>query len=446
MSPKLINQSPVNKSPEEFLASFDKFGICLGLERIQQLLNCLGNPHQQVPIIHVAGTNGKGSVCAFLLSILQAAGYRVGRYTSPHLLDWRERITINGEWISNQDLLVALDQVNQAIAPEFPPTQFEVITAAMWWYFGQQKKLQNLDIAIIETGLGGRLDATNVCDRPLVCAITSISLDHCQQLGNTLAAIASEKAGIIKPKCDVVIAENDPEAIAVFRAKVTKSESPVTWVSASDRLDTTGAIYQGFEYSLQLLGKHQLINSAIAIAAVQSLRTQGWQISDEAMRIGLANTQWAGRLQWVEFNLNGKTHKILVDGAHNVAAAKCLRQFVDENFPEQRKRWIIGILNTKDQSGILQALLHPDDLLFPVPVPNPATTSAQDLARLATPMIKTEPQAYTSLKSALEAAYSTSQVFPPKARKQPLTLLNSDDIVILCGSLYLVGEYFSEYG
>ena len=136
MSPKPVNPSSFN--PEEYLASFDKFGIHLGLERIQQLLHTLGNPHQQVPIIHVAGTNGKGSVCAFLLSILQAAGYRVGRYTSPHLLDWRERITINGEWISNQDLLEALQRVQEALAPKFPPTQFEVITAAMWWYFAEK--------------------------------------------------------------------------------------------------------------------------------------------------------------------------------------------------------------------------------------------------------------------------------------------------------------------
>ncbi|MFN9817538.1 MAG: bifunctional folylpolyglutamate synthase/dihydrofolate synthase, partial [Pseudanabaena sp.] len=215
MSPKLINLSP-----EEYLAIFDKFGIHLGLDRIYQLLDALGNPHQQIPVIHVAGTNGKGSVCAFLLSILQTAGYRVGRYTSPHLIDWRERITINGEWICDQDLLEALQQVEAAINPEFPPTQFEVITAAMWWYFAKQKSLQNLDIVIIETGLGGRLDATNVCDRPLISVITSIGLDHCQQLGNTLGAIASEKAGIIKPKSPVIIAENHAEAIAVLQAKV----------------------------------------------------------------------------------------------------------------------------------------------------------------------------------------------------------------------------------
>ncbi|WP_434683918.1 bifunctional folylpolyglutamate synthase/dihydrofolate synthase [Pseudanabaena minima] len=418
MSPKLINSSP-----EAYLDSFDKFGIHLGLERIQQLLGALGNPHQQIPVIHIAGTNGKGSVCAFLLSILQAAGYRVGRYTSPHLIDWRERITINGEWIRDQDLLEALQQVAAAINPEFPPTQFEVITAAMWWYFATQK----VDIAILETGLGGRLDATNVCDRPLVSVITSIGLDHCQQLGNTLGEIASEKAGIIKPQCPVVIAENDAEAIAVLQAKVIECEAPVTWVSAAQPT-AIRAIYQGFEYPLSLLGKHQLINSAVAIATIQSLRNQGWEISDEAMRTGLANTQWSGRLQWIDFNLDGKFHKILIDGAHNVAAAEYLRQFVDEAFPHRRKRWVIGILNTKDQAGILNTLLVPDDLLFPVPVPSPSSTSPQDLSEIASSMVRVKPHPYASLNLGLAAAFEDQQ----------------NDVVILCGSLYLVGEFLSQ--
>jgi dihydrofolate synthase/folylpolyglutamate synthase len=422
MSPKLINLSP-----EEYLAIFDKFGIHLGLDRIYQLLDALGNPHQQIPVIHVAGTNGKGSVCAFLLSILQTAGYSVGRYTSPHLIDWRERITINGEWICDQDLLEALQQVEAAINPEFPPTQFEVITAAMWWYFAKQKSLQNLDIVIIETGLGGRLDATNVCDRPLISVITSIGLDHCQQLGNTLDAIASEKAGIIKPKCPVVIAENHAEAIAVLQAKVTECEAPVTWVSAA-KTTATGAIYQGFEYPLPLLGNHQLINSAVAIATIQSLRDQGWEISEAAMRTGLANTQWSGRLQWVEFNLDGRSCKILIDGAHNVAAAEYLRQFADEAFPLRRKRWVIGILNTKDQAGILKALLDPEDLLFPVPVPSAATTSPEDLAQVASSIIKAKPHPYASLTLGLAAAFEDQQ----------------NDVVILCGSLYLVGEFLSQ--
>lgn len=421
MSPKPVNLFPFN--PEEYLASFDKFGIHLGLERIQQLLQTLGDPHQKIPIIHIAGTNGKGSVCAFLLSILQAAGYRVGRYTSPHLLDWRERITINGEWISNQDLLESLHRVESAIAPEFPPTQFEVVTAAMWWYFADK----TVDIAIIETGLGGRLDATNVCDRPLVSAITSIGLDHCQQLGNTLAAIASEKAGIIKPKCPVVIAENTPEAIASLQNKVRECDALVTWVKSATKT-ATGATYQGFDYPLPLLGQHQLMNSAIAIAVIHSLRNQGWQISDDAIRLGMANTTWAGRLQWIDFELNGSSRKILIDGAHNVTAAEYLRQFVDETFPNQRKRWVVGILSTKDQAGILKALLHPDDLLFLVPVPNSATTAPEDLKAIAMTILNTEPRSYGSLDLGLASAFED---------------MRSDDVVILCGSLYLVGEFLS---
>lgn len=418
MSLQLLNQST-----DAYLASFEQFGIHLGLDRIHQLLKALGNPQQRVPVIHVAGTNGKGSVCAFLLSILQAAGYRVGRYTSPHLLDWRERITINGAWISDQDLSKALRSVQTAIAPEFPPTQFEVITAAMWWYFAEQQ----VDIAIIETGLGGRLDATNVCDHPLVCAITSIGLDHCQQLGNTLGAIASEKAGIIKPQCPVVMAEGEPDAIAVLQARAADLHAPVTWVSAAEPT-TTGAIWQGFAYPLPLLGNHQLINSAIAIAVIQCLQKQGWQISDDAIVSGLANTQWAGRLQWIELQVRGKSQKILIDGAHNVAAAKYLRQFVDEAFPNQRKRWVVGILNTKDQAGILKEILHPDDLFFPVPISSPATTEPQYLAKIATAILKNTPQPYDNLQLGLEAAFDDIR----------------NDIVILCGSLYLIGEFLTK--
>ncbi|PZU97696.1 MAG: bifunctional folylpolyglutamate synthase/dihydrofolate synthase [Pseudanabaena sp.] len=427
MSPKLANQY---QSSEQYLASFDKFGIHLGLDRIKQLIDALGNPHQQIPVIHIAGTNGKGSVCAFLLSILKAAGYRVGRYTSPHLRDWRERLSINGEWISEQDLLLTLEQVNAAIVPDQTPTQFEVITAAMWLYFAQQ----DVDIAVIETGLGGRLDATNVCDRPLVCAITSIGLDHCQQLGNTLGAIAFEKAGIIKPECPVIIAENDPEAIAVLQSVAAQRNVPISVVSAAQRIDLETASWQGFTYPLPLLGKHQLINSAIAIAVIQSLRDRGWLISEAAMRDGMAATQWDGRLQWMEFSLNGKTCQILIDGAHNVAAAAYLRQFVDETFPKQRKHWIVGILNTKDQAGILKTLLNNDDLCYPVPISNPAATSSSELAQIASKYLNNPPKTYASLNLALEDAFGDLQ--PEHLHKNEL-----QDVVILCGSLYLVSDF-----
>ena len=192
-----------------FLSGYGRFGVNLGLARIQRLLARLGNPQNQVPIVHIAGTNGKGSVCAYLASVLSAAGYRVGRYTSPHLLDWNERICIGQTPITNEALWQHLTTVAAAIeadrteaeAEVETPTQFEVFTAAAWSYFAAQA----VDIAVIEVGLGGRLDATNVCPDPLVTAVVSLSREHWQRLGPTLADIAREKAGILKPECPVVI-------------------------------------------------------------------------------------------------------------------------------------------------------------------------------------------------------------------------------------------------
>jgi dihydrofolate synthase/folylpolyglutamate synthase len=411
-------------TPNEFLDRFGKFGIHLGLERIQQLLSDLGNPQTRVPVVHVAGTNGKGSVCAYISSILQAAGYRVGRYISPHLIDWRERICINSEWISNEELMAALLQVEQAIAPEQMPTQFEVITAAAWWYFAQQQ----VDVAVIETGLGGRLDATNVCDRPLASVITSISMDHWQRLGDTLSAIASEKAGIIKPHCAAIIGEVPAEAKAVIAAKVLDCDAPVTWVHPA--IPTTyGAEWEGIQYPLPLLGKHQLNNSAIAIATIRALQKQGWQIDSAAIDRGMRQTQWAGRLQWIEYQLSDRSGKLLIDGAHNVAAAAYLRQFVDESFPHKRIRWVMGILDTKDSVGILKALLRPDDLLFTVPVPSHQTTDPEELVAIGNAILKQSATSYPDLPSALAEAFR-----------------NSDrDLVVLCGSLYLIGEFLRLY-
>jgi dihydrofolate synthase/folylpolyglutamate synthase len=209
--------------------------------------------------------------------------------------------------------------------------------------------------------------------------------------------------------------------------KVRECDALVTWVKSATKT-ATGATYQGFDYPLPLLGQHQLMNSAIAIAVIHSLRNQGWQISDDAIRLGMANTTWAGRLQWIDFELNGSSRKILIDGAHNVTAAEYLRQFVDETFPNQRKRWVVGILSTKDQAGILKALLHPDDLLFLVPVPNSATTAPEDLKAIAMTILNTEPRSYGSLDLGLASAFED---------------MRSDDVVILCGSLYLVGEFLS---
>ncbi|MEG3891617.1 folylpolyglutamate synthase/dihydrofolate synthase family protein [Microcoleus sp. Z1_A1] len=413
---------------ESILQSYQHFGVHLGLERIHQLLQKLDNPHQQVPIIHIAGTNGKGSVCAYLSSVLTEAGYRVGRYTSPHLIDWTERICINQKPISPTELQQCLERVVAATENNTEtPTQFEIITAAAWLYFAEQKT----DIAVIETGLGGRLDATNVCETPLASVITSISLEHWQILGPTVADIAGEKAGILKAKCPAVIGELPESARIVVEKRIQELDCPATWVKPAIDLGQGFAEYQlnqnavKIKYQLPLLGKFQLMNSAIAIATLQTLQNQGWQISPTAIENGIAKTQWPGRLQQTTW----KNRHILIDGAHNPAAAIALREYVDRlnNHPSPIN-WVIGILATKDCDDILKALLKKGDRLYLVPVPDQNSSSPAELAALAQIICPelTFCQAFPDLTTALDAA------------------VTGDNLTILCGSLYLVGYFLQQ--
>ncbi|MBD2100146.1 folylpolyglutamate synthase/dihydrofolate synthase family protein [Leptolyngbya sp. FACHB-261] len=421
-------------SAAQILSQYERFGVHLGLERIQALLARLGNPQQRVPVLHVAGTNGKGSVCAYLSSVLRAAGYRVGRYTSPHLVNWRERICLNDTWIAEADLVAALTAVQQAIDPnpEDSATQFEVITAAAWWYFAQQQ----VDVAVIEVGLGGRLDATNVNEQPLVSVITSLSREHWQRLGPTLADIAYEKAGILKPQRPAVIGPLPAEADAVVTERLKVLDCPTVRVEPAQDLGNGRATWQGIEYPLALFGAMQLTNSAIALAVLQCLRQQGWQISDAALEAGFAQTRWPGRLQWVTWtDAAGQPHKLLIDGAHNVAAAEYLRQFVDAwlsptNSPTtDPTTWVMGMLSTKDHVGILKTLLRPQDRLFALPVPDHSTLQPESLVQLARALEPklSQTEAHQEFTSALSAAFA--QDYP----------------VVLCGSLYLVGQFLALY-
>jgi dihydrofolate synthase / folylpolyglutamate synthase len=416
---------------DSILQSFQRFGVHLGLDRIKKLLANLGNPHQKVPVIHVAGTNGKGSVCAYLSAVLTEAGYCTGRYISPHLVDWTERICLNEQAISSADLEQLLLQVKAAISPdEESPTQFEVITAAAWLYFAQQK----VDIAVIEVGLGGRLDATNVCDRPLVAIITSISREHWQVLGPTLADIAREKAGILKPGCLAVIGPLPPEAKTVFENRIQELGCRAIFPESAMELRTAEAQrtqrwveYQGIEYSLPLGGDFQRMNSALAIASLQLLVKQGWKISQEAIASGMAKTQWPGRLQWTTWN----HHKLLIDGAHNPAAAQVLRHYVDtlETLSIQNPTsWVMGILSTKDHADIFKALLRTGDRLFLVPVPDHSSADPQQLATLAQSICPdlTDCRTYPDLVTGLDAAFT-----------------DSENLTVLCGSLYLVGHFLA---
>jgi len=424
------------------LKPFQRFGVHLGLERIQQLLANLGNPHFQVPVIHVAGTNGKGSVCAYLSSVLTQAGYQVGRYTSPHLVDWTERICLNEKPILPEQLQQLLLQVQAAIKSEQEtPTQFEVITAAAWLYFAQSQ----VDIAVVEVGLGGRLDATNVCDHPLVSIITSISREHWQHLGPTLADIAREKAGILKSGCPAVVGPLPPVAEAVVRERISllgcpdfwpepalwdlrtaESESPVRLLSLPEnsrwaQRTQRWALCQGVEYPLPLAGAIQLTNSALAITALQILQQRGWNICSDAIALGMAKTNWHGRLEWTTW----QKHQLLIDGAHNPAAAIALRQYVD-TLDVKSVTWVMGMLSTKDHADIFRALLRPGDRLYLAPVPDHSSSDPAELATLADEICPElgDCRPYSDLFTALEVAGA----YP-------------EDLIVLCGSLYLVGDF-----
>lgn len=404
--------------PDAILKRFTQFGVELGLERIERLLNDLGNPQRQVPIIHVAGSNGKGSTCAFLSSVLTAAGYRVGRYTSPHLVSWCERISLNGQDISSSELHHLLLKVVAAINPDYSsPTQFEVITAVAWLYFAQQQ----VDVAVVEVGLGGRLDATNVCDRPLVSIITSLSREHWQRLGSTLAEISYEKAGILKPSCPAVIAPQPAEAEAVLKARLAALDCPVTWVDPE----------VSRSYSLSLPGEHQFINAALAIATFHILQKKGWKISEDHIIQGLATTEWKGRLQWTQW----RNHNLLIDGAHNPAGAKMLRCYVDSQGDDQATRsisWVMGMMANKDHGDVFRELLRAGDRLYLVPVPEHLPTDMNELAQVAQTVCPglSHCAVYTDVIEGLEAAFEAN-------------LAEQNSITVLCGSLYLIGYFFS---
>ena len=428
----------MNADIDVVLKQFEPFGVNLGLQRIQQLLADLDNPQEKVPIIHVAGTNGKGSVCAYISAILTEAGYRVGRYTSPHLVDWTECIYLNEKPIAHEQLWVILEQIKNAIDPQKPtPTQFEVMTAAAWLYFAQQQ----VDIAVIEVGLGGRLDATNVCDRPLVAIVTSISWDHWQQLGPTLADIAGEKAGILKPGCTAVCGPLPPEANTVVKQRIEQLGCPAIFpkpariVNNDSTLLETGfmqwADYCGIKYPLPLLGEVQLTNSALAIAALQVLRGQGWQISDRQIARGMEKTRWPGRLQWVNWQRRGRTVRLLIDGAHNAASARVLRQYVDRYFgtlSPQPVNWVIGMLSTKDHLGIFEALLRPGDRLYLVSVPDWNCAQPEKLRAIAYQVCPELRQVSCCPDLAIALADSATHL---------------DSLTILCGSLYLLGHFLA---
>ncbi len=398
----------------QFLYDLRLFGAKFGLENTFKLAVLMGNPQNRLRFIHVAGTNGKGSTCAMLESIYRAAGLRAGLFTSPHLVSFRERIQVNRQLISEGDV-VRLVRELQPLLKHFPdghhPTFFEVVTVMALRFFAEQ----HCDLVIWETGLGGRLDATNIVT-PLASVVTNIQLDHQQWLGDTLARIAAEKAGIIKTGIPVVTATEEPDALAVIEKMAREKSAPLKIIgrdAALRRPDSAARCP-----CLSLAGDHQKLNAALALATVEVLQKQ-IPVAEEKIHAGLANVIWPGRLQLVT---RESGRKILLDGAHNPAGAKTLGETLKRNFPAERLTLILGVLQDKDWQRICETLASQAVRIHTVPVSSERSANPVELAEACRKM---NPSAEIVAGNSLADALDKSA---------------GDGFVVITGSLYLVGE------
>jgi len=405
---------PAYAAAIEFLYSLRLFGAKFGLENTFQLAALAGQPQAKLRFIHVAGTNGKGSTCAMLESIYRAAGLRVGLFTSPHLVSFRERIQVNRQLISENEVVHLVAQI-QPLLVHFPadhhPTFFEVVTVMALKFFAEKK----CDLVIWETGLGGRLDATNIVT-PLASVITNIAFDHQQWLGETLEKIAAEKAGIIKPGMPVLTAADAPEALRVIEQVAREKAAPLTHVFAPHA--------SCLMPHASLLGEHQKLNAALAIATVEILQKQV-PVTTEHIRAGLAGVNWPGRLQLIE---KPGGQKILLDGAHNVAGAEALRATLAKHFADVRPVLIFGALADKNWLGICRVLAPLAEQIFTVPVASDRTADAHELAE------------------AFSSAHPAAKVLAVKDLPAAINASKDEPFVVITGSLYLVGEALERLG
>ena len=413
----------------EFLYGIRLFGQKLGLDTMRRLLDLMGNPESALRFIHVAGTNGKGSVAAMSQAVLTAAGYKTALYTSPHLVSFCERFQIDAVPIAEADIARLVEQIRPLLdevaaqTDSRPPTFFETVTALALHYFREQ----NVDVVVWETGLGGRLDATNVV-APLVSVITNVAFDHMQYLGDTLEKIAAEKCGIIKPGRPVVTAAAAQEALTVIQRACAESDSPLTIIGQDvraaqlaepvygQRLRLTGTRRDYGTLEIPLLGAHQTINCATTVAALEA---SGIHFGVEDLQNGLKLTHWPGRFQIVRNNPT-----VVLDGAHNGAAAEELVATMRKHFPRRRATLILGVLRDKNYDRICLLLAPLAARVFCVPVNSERTCDPRQLATLCRA---------ANLHAEVEACADLKEAYAQAARSR-------DDLVIITGSLFLVGE------
>ncbi len=404
------------------------YGSVLGLENIKELLKRLGNPQDDLQVIHVAGTNGKGSFCAFTETILRDAGYSVGRYISPTLFHYRERIQVNGEYIDKDSLAELITKIAEVISEMTAeglahPTQFEVETALSFLYFQKVK----CDIVILEVGMGGNLDATNVLRHPLMNVITSISMDHMAFLGDTIEEIAACKAGIIKPDTPVVSWKQEPKAMDVIEKVCMKEHSPLTVMDPKTAFDISYGmkeqIFSMEEYKdlvITIPGTYQIGNACLAVAAAKQLRNAGLKITDENIRNGLKNTKWRGR-----FTVLHEKPTVIMDGAHNRDGARVLAESLKTYFPDRKIHGIMGVFADKEYELIIQQVAPYLTDITAVETPdNPRALPKEDLAK-----------EWKKYLSNVTTAESISE-----AVEKILKSANTEDVILAFGSLSYLNE------
>lgn len=413
----------------DYIHNTAKFGMNFGLKRTKRLLEYLGSPHEKLKCIHIAGTNGKGSTSAMVAEILKESGYKVGLYTSPFLEEFEERIQINSVNIPKEKLCSVIEKVSKAVDKVSKeglgdPTEFEIITAAMFLYYYEE----NIDIAVVEVGLGGRLDSTNILD-PILTVITSISYDHVGILGTTLKEIATEKAGIIKEGVPLVLYPVEEEAREAIVSVAKMKNCEINSVAYNDaefiKIIEEEKMYQvvrynNEEYKLALLGTHQVINFSVVMKIVESLRKLGYTISNENVKNALKNVVWKGRMEVV-----ANKPYILLDGAHNLGGIEKLKESLHNYFNYSKLILIIGILGDKDVEHMLEKIIPSAEEIITVTPNSPRAMSATEL--------KSKIERITSKKVSSFDRYE-------EAFGYAKDISNEDDMILICGSLYMIGD------
>lgn len=411
------------KEALEYIGSSTWYASKLGLDRIEELLEKLGNPHKNLKFIHVAGTNGKGSCCAMLASALKSAGYKTGLFTSPYIYRFNERMQINGHEIDDDVLAGIISELQpKADAMEDHPLIFEMVTAAAMLWFAREK----CDIVVLEVGMGGRLDATNVIDSPEAAVIMNIGLDHMAQLGETVAEIASEKGGIIKPGCDVVLYQQSDDAENVIKEICTEKNAVLHMTDFSmiesgfDSLEGQSFKYKGEEYAIPLLGAHQRRNAAAVIEAVAVLRARGWEIDQNELEHGLYSVYWPAR-----FEVISEDPYFVLDGGHNPQCAGTVVQNLADYFPGQKHIMLVGVLGDKDYETLFSIINLAADEYVCITPQSPRALPAEKLAEF----LKKFGKPVTVCSSIEDGVFKASD----RARE-------TEGMVCAVGSLYMAGS------